>query len=340
MNSGISFGCNRNSAGFTFRSAGSTPLRCCWYHCRFLFYLTRFSLFVWLSTTLLFYVSVVKRISPHALTIWLVLGFSATLVNIGYGHNGFLSAGLLGSGLILLDKSAYLAGFLLGLLTYKPHLAALIPIALIAGQKWKSLLAFLFSSALLILSSAAAFGLDTWIAFFKKIPIMTMFLEEGYYGWVVDRNKMSSIYAMILHAGWSIEAARVIQGLVMCGLTILVAIVWYRKSDTPKREAVLVLSILLFTPYVFEYDLTLLGLAVAWLGWDYFKRGFTPSDKVLLTTGSFVPLVSIITLKAINLSVTPLVLVVLLCWVVRHTYTPFLFRLHCDRLRSKENGIS
>ena len=285
------------------------------------------SIFVWLSTTLLFYVSVVKRISPHSLTLWLVLGFPATLINIGYGHNGFLSAGLLGSGLILLDKSAYLAGFLLGLLTYKPQLAALIPIALIAGKKWKSLLAFFFSSALLIISSAAVFGLDTWIAFLKKIPIMTMFLEEGYFGWIVYRNKMSSIYAMMLHAGWSIEAARAIQGLVMCGLICLVAIVWYKKIESPKREALLVLSILLFTPYLFEYDLTLLGLVIAWLGWDCLQKGFTLSDKILLTIGWFAPLVSIITLKAITLSMTPLVLIILLYWVVRRSYTPFLFRL-------------
>lgn len=280
------------------------------------------SLLVWLSTTLLLFISVVKRIAPHPLTHWFLLGFPATLINIGYAHNGFLSAGLLGSGLLLVDKSAYLAGFLLGLLTYKPQLAVLLPVALIAARKWKTLLAFFLSSSLLIISSAAIFGLDMWIAFFKKIPVMTMFLGEGYFGWVVHWDKMSSVYAMLVHAGCPLKAARIVQGLVMIGVSFLVATVWYRNVGSPKKESVLILSILLFTPYLFEYDLTLLGLVIAWMAWDRYKNDLRPSYQILLTLGWFTPLISIITLHTINLSMTPLLVIALLYWVIKYSATP------------------
>lgn len=47
-------------------------------------------------------------------------------------QNGFLSAGLFGGALVLLERRPVLAGALFGLLTYKPHLGLLVPIVLIA----------------------------------------------------------------------------------------------------------------------------------------------------------------------------------------------------------------
>ena len=48
---------------------------------------------------------VIRRIAPHLLTIALALIFSGTIQNISYGQNGFLSAALLGGGLICLDHA-------------------------------------------------------------------------------------------------------------------------------------------------------------------------------------------------------------------------------------------
>ena len=50
--------------------------------------------------------------------LWLLLAaaYPAVFVNLGHGHNGFLTAALMGGGLVLLDRRPWLAGILFGLL--------------------------------------------------------------------------------------------------------------------------------------------------------------------------------------------------------------------------------
>ena len=54
-------------------------------------------------------------------------------INIGHGHNGFLTAALLGGALVVLDRRPVLAGILFGLLVYKPQFGLMIPIVLAAS---------------------------------------------------------------------------------------------------------------------------------------------------------------------------------------------------------------
>jgi Glycosyltransferase family 87 len=65
---------------------------------------------------------------PNELWLLLAVSFPAVFVNIGHGHNGFLTAALLGGGLVLLDRRPIIAGILLGLLAYKPQFGLMIPI--------------------------------------------------------------------------------------------------------------------------------------------------------------------------------------------------------------------
>jgi hypothetical protein len=65
-------------------------------------------------------------------------------------------------------------------MTYKPHLALLIPIALAAGRRWQALAAMLVTSAGLIGASALLFGIDVWGTFFQKITVMLGGLKGNY----------------------------------------------------------------------------------------------------------------------------------------------------------------
>jgi hypothetical protein len=111
------------------------------------------SLCVWLAATLTAFLMVLRRIAPHPLTVWLALAFPGTFQNFFHGQNGFLSTALLGGGLFLLNHSPWVAGFLLGLVSYKPHLFALVPVALIAARRWRALLAALVTAVLLAWAS-------------------------------------------------------------------------------------------------------------------------------------------------------------------------------------------
>ena len=80
------------------------------------------SLAIWLCSTLLLFLYVIWRIAPHPATIWLTLAFPGTFQNIIHGQNGFLSAAILGGGLLCMERFPFIGGVILGFLTYKPHL--------------------------------------------------------------------------------------------------------------------------------------------------------------------------------------------------------------------------
>ena len=60
----------------------------------------------------------------------LALAFPAVFVNLGHGHNGFLTAALIGFALLWLDRRPVVAGILFGLLAYKPQFGLMIPLVL------------------------------------------------------------------------------------------------------------------------------------------------------------------------------------------------------------------
>ena len=67
-----------------------------------------------------------------------LLAAPAVFINAVGGQNGTWTAALFGGGLSLLERRPLLAGGLLGLLIYKPQLALLIPVALLAGRHWRA----------------------------------------------------------------------------------------------------------------------------------------------------------------------------------------------------------
>src|SRR5260370_22471772 len=95
----------------------------------------------WLVTGVVCYLSTLWQIFPRPLTLWLGLGFPAVLLTITHGQNAFLTTALLTSGLLLLPHRPITAGILIGALAFKPQLALLLPVALIAGRHWRAVLA-------------------------------------------------------------------------------------------------------------------------------------------------------------------------------------------------------
>lgn len=271
------------------------------------------ALAVWLSTTLAGYLLIVRRLAPHPLTFWLTLAFFGTFQNFIHGQNGFLSAVLLGGGLVLLDRSPWAGGLLLGLLSYKPHLAALVPVALVAGRRWRALAAMLTSAAGLALAGILMLGAEVWVAFWRNLPFSVNLLKTG----EVALYQMPTTFSAILLAGGGFTLARLLQGLVMLTVTAVVAWVWAKGGPAAIRSSILILSILLFTPYAYDYDLALLTLPLAWLGWEGYTKGWLPREQILLVIGWFMPMFAQCLAKTAGVQTGPLVLAALLLLAVR-----------------------
>src|SRR5689334_13200525 len=77
--------------------------------------------------TAIFYLIVLRRILGETGYGWILpaLAFPPTLGTIGYGQNSFLTAALLGTALLLVDRRPALAAGVFGLLCYKPQFALL-----------------------------------------------------------------------------------------------------------------------------------------------------------------------------------------------------------------------
>src|SRR5215470_2325677 len=134
------------------------------------------ALFVWQAATLELYLFAIRavlacpcvvggqQLKSDPLWLLLALAFPAVFVNLGHGHNGFLTAALLAFALAMLDRRPLLAGLLFGLLAYKPQFGLLIPLVLVATGRWRTFTAAAATVAALALVTTLAFGADVWNA--------------------------------------------------------------------------------------------------------------------------------------------------------------------------------
>jgi hypothetical protein len=264
------------------------------------------SFFVWIIATLSGYLMVIRRIVPHHLAPWLGLAFPIVTVNLLYGQNGFLSAALLGAGLILLESRPLTGGFFLGLLSYKPQLAILIPVALLAGRRYRGLAALAVTAAGLALASLAVLGLETWMAFWNNLPKAAGLANRSEF-W----QQMPTVLVSARLLGADSLAAGLFQALSALAAIGAVIWAWAQKAPFPHKAAVLTTGIFLATPYALVYDLTILGLAFAWLGWEEYTEGSWPGEALLMIC--WVGLTSLETIrKMTGLQICPLILTLML----------------------------
>jgi len=236
------------------------------------------ALVLYQAATLAAAVAVVRRIVPGPDTLLVALAAPVVLVCLGHGHNGFLTAALLGAGLLLLDRRRLAAGLLLGCLVYKPQFALLIPPLLLAGGHWRAIAGAALAAAVLIGATLAIWGWPVWQAFFDSLPLtQSIVIEQGGTGW----HKIMSPFAAIRMWGCGIEVAYAGQGVAT--VLAIVATLWIARSAAPAlRNAATCAAVLIATPYVLDYDLVVLGVGAAFLVADGRARGFLPYERSLI----------------------------------------------------------
>lgn len=267
------------------------------------------ALCLWLAATFAGYRAAVRRSFPVAGTAMAALAFPAVWVNVGHGQNAFLTAGLLGFGLLLLDRRPGLAGLLLGLLCYKPQFGLLIPVALVAGRHWRTTAAATATVLAAAGLSLAAFGPATWQAFFASLGTSRrLLLEQGALPWF----KIQSVFAAVRLLGGGAASAYAVQAVATLAVMVAVAAMWRRCRDPGLRSAALVAAMPLATPYVLDYDLVILALPIAWLARAGSETGFRPWEKTVLAAVWLLPLLARPAGFALGIPLTPPLLAVLL----------------------------
>ncbi len=243
-------------------------------------------LVAWQAATLGPFMLMMRRILGRRDSWLFVAAAPATLICVTHGHNGFLTALLLGGGLMLIDRKPVVAGLLFGCLVYKPQFAVVTPFLLLVTLNWRAIAGAAVSSLALIALTLAMWGRPVWDAFFASLPLTRqVVIEQGNTGW----HKIMSAFSMVRSWGGSIPLAYAIQGAVTVaavGVTLCLA----RSARPALRNAALSAAVLLSTPYVLDYDFVILGLGIAWLWKDGEENGFGPWERSLLAFAWIAPL--------------------------------------------------
>lgn len=244
------------------------------------------ALVVWQATTLAAALAVVWRILPGRDTLLAALGFPAAFVCLTHGHNAFLTASLFGGGLLLLDRRPILAGCLLGCLAYKPQFGLIVPLALLAGGYLRPIGAAAATVAVLAAATLTAFGTGPWAGFFETLDLTrTIVLEEGGTGWY----KIQSVFSYVRMLGGPVALAYAVQGTATALVVAATTWIWRIRADPRLRGAALMIGALLATPYVLDYDMVLLGPAIAMVAGYGIENGFRRWERTALAFAWFVP---------------------------------------------------
>jgi hypothetical protein len=256
------------------------------------------ALLVWQLATLAFYLGAMVLLLRGNFSLsaihnrsWVLLAvaFPAVFVNFIHGQNGFLTAALLAGGLALFEVQPILAGVFFGLLAYKPQFLPIVPLALIAAQRWRVLAAMMLTILILAGIAAAVCGSDTWRAFLASTQFaQTAILDLGEMGF----EKMQSVFAWVRLWGGSVVLAALLQGIVSLSAAVAIIIIGRKPATFADRGAALCLAVLLTTPYCLDYDLMALAPAIALLGTQGIERGFRPYEKSLLVVLWVVPIIA------------------------------------------------
>ena len=244
---------------------------------------------LWLVASFAAYLAAIRAILPRQETLLVAAAFPAVLVNVGHGQNGFLTAALLGGALHWLDRRPWLAGVLIGLLAYKPQFGVLIPIALLAGGRWRTIGAAALTVAALVGISFAMLGSGIWHAFADSMNFtQTVVLEQGGTGW----QKIQSIFSAVRALGANVPTAYAAQGMLLALLAASLAWLWHSDAAFELKAAALALASLLATPYVLDYDFVVLAVAIAFFARHALNKGFRDFEISLLAAAWLVPLLS------------------------------------------------
>ncbi len=248
------------------------------------------SLVLWSIFSVLCYVLSSLVFQRKFSNVVFVLVAPTTFLNISMGQNGLFTAALLISGIMLLDNKPRLSGVLFGILTIKPHLGILIPVALIVGGYKKSFLWAVISTVFIFILSLLIFGVEVWEAWINNSPWVYAknFIESGT---GVALFMQPSPFMSIRLLFNDIEMAWSIQVLSAIFSSVCVLYTFKNSKCLELKASVLITATYLVSPYIHSYDMAALSMVIIWQIRKGFENGFMYGEKTLLMVAWLTPLI-------------------------------------------------
>lgn len=251
-----------------------------------------------------------RRLGLGALETAIVLLSPACLLCLFYGQTGNLATGLLLLALAPRMRREGGAATAAALLTMKPQMGLLLPLFWLVERRWRAI--FLTTAVTLVLVGLAwlVFGPVVWSDYIGvTLPGLSQLEREGTGPFML---MIPSIFM----------ALRILSGdgdlALMMHLALAVPIVllagWRLRSvpDPMRRTGVILAGTALLTPYLHNYDLTMVAVAALLV-----LRRFAPGQRGELVACAFVVLAMalpqmVVGLNLVGLPVSPFIILVLM----------------------------
>jgi hypothetical protein len=234
---------------------------------------------LWSGGTMALYGAALRWFFDLRLTGFIVLlGLPVVFNAFITGQNGFLTATLLLLAGLLPDKRPVVAGIAAGMLTIKPQLGVLLPIAYIAAGCWRAFFTAAFVAVAMVGLSLLAFGAETWQAFFNAI----LGVGDGMQREFFPMHKMITVFAAFYKSGVPTEIAMGLQVLSTLAVMGGMFYVWRKVKEADLRAASLFAAVFLCTPYAYYYEMTILVLPLLIIVKRAMQTGWQQGEEMLL----------------------------------------------------------
>lgn len=156
-----------------------------------------------------------------------------------------------------------IAGIAAGLLTIKPQLGILLPVAYLATGAWRTILVAIVTAVVLHSPSLLFYGLGAWQDFALSVIRLNADVTGG--GHHAPPDAMTTLFGQLRMFGAPANIAMKAQYVMTATIIIMTAWVW-RKSDDPLGKAALIgAGAILATPYGYAYEMAALLLGAVYL---------------------------------------------------------------------------
>ncbi len=200
------------------------------------------------------------------------------------------------------------------MMIYKPHIAIVLPLCLIAGRHFRALIWMVATAVALVLASLAAFGLEPWFLFIEHMPKSLEYSANLLFPW----ERIPTVFVAVIKATGNISWALAAQGISTVCAVAACACVWMRNQGLAARALALAAAIPLATPYAVDYDMAILVIPFAYLAWQAWRSGPRPGALFILVLLWIAPLLMWFASLAIGQQIGPVVFIALLIYALMY----------------------
>jgi len=244
----------------------------------------------WTIATALLFVWAARPWWPRKIgPAWLAVATPAALLNFWAGQYGLLIGALFLLGWRTLDAHPRRAGGFFGVMLIKPHLAILVPLALLVRREWSAVASAALTVGGVIGMTTLWFGWQPWHDFIVK--------DGAVHAGLIDQKDSfaglmsTSAATAMLHLTGNWSAALIIQllfSVAAIGLVVRAA----GRAATRDLAMLVATATFLALPYAFSYDLTVVSIGALLL---LAREDLSTAERRLAIYGFVCPQVGMLT---------------------------------------------